>query len=139
LKIRILYDNVKYRLKRSKKVLSFIEKVIRKENRIPGDLIFIVTSNREIKKINKEFLNHDYYTDVIAFDYSDKSTVNGEIYISYDTVKKNSFNYKVSCREEFIRVMIHGTLHLCGYDDITKEEKEIIMKKGEEWLLKFRD
>ncbi len=139
MKIRILYDNVKYRLKRSKKVLSFIEKVIRKENRIPGDLIFIVTSNREIKKINKEFLNHDYYTDVIAFDYSDKSTVNGEIYISYDTVKKNSFNYKVSCREEFIRVMIHGTLHLCGYDDITKEEKEIIMKKGEEWLLKFRD
>lgn len=135
MKIRIFYDNVKFRLKESKKVLNIIEKVIRREKKIPGDLIFVISNNKEIRKINKEFLNHNYNTDVIAFDYSDGSTLNGEIYISYEKVKENANNYKVSYWEELIRVMIHGTLHLCGYDDSTEEERKLMMERGEEWIL----
>ncbi len=101
---------------------------------IPGDLIFIVTDDREIRKINKEFLKHNYNTDVIAFNYNEGNILNGEIYISIETVKKNSVNYKVSCTEEFIRVMIHGTLHLCGYDDKSSVERKIMIQKGEDWI-----
>lgn len=134
MKIRIFYDNVKFRLKGSKQVLNKIEKVIRSEKMIPGDLIFIVTDDREIRKINKEFLKHNYNTDVIAFNYNEGNILNGEIYISIETVKKNSVNYKVSCTEEFIRVMIHGTLHLCGYDDKSSVERKIMIQKGEDWI-----
>lgn len=138
MKIRIFYDNVKFRLKESKKVLNIIEKVIRREKKIPGDLIFIISNNKEVRKINKEFLNHNYNTDVIAFDYSERNTLNGEIYISYGKVKENANNYKVSCREELVRVMIHGTLHLCGYDDNTEEKRKLMMEKGEKWILMLK-
>lgn len=138
MKIRIFYDNVKFRLKESKKVLNIIEKVIRREKKIPGDLIFIISNNKEVRKINKEFLNHNYNTDVIAFDYSERNTLNGEIYISYGKVKENANNYEVSCREELVRVMIHGTLHLCGYDDNTEEKRKLMMEKGEKWILMLK-
>ena len=138
MKIRIFYDNVKFRLKESKKVLNIIEKVIRREKKIPGDLIFIISNNKEVRKINKEFLNHNYNTDVIAFDYSERNTLNGEIYISYGKVKENANNYKVSCREELVRVMIHGTLHLCDYDDNTEEKRKLMMEKGEKWILMLK-
>ena len=138
MKIRIFYDNVKFRLKESKKVLNIIEKVIRREKKIPGDLIFIISNNKEVRKINKEFLNHNYNTDVIAFGYSERNTLNGEIYISYGKVKENANNYKVSCREELVRVMIHGTLHLCGYDDNTEEKRKLMMEKGEKWILMLK-
>lgn len=137
MKIRIFYDHVKFRLKGSKQVLNIIEKVIRTEKLNPGDLIFIITGDNEIRKINKEFLNHNYNTDVIAFNYNEGSVLNGEVYISIETVKRNSVNYKVSFREEVIRVMIHGTLHLCGYDDKGDKEREIMMQKGESWISKF--
>ncbi len=134
--IIIFYDNIKYRLKKSKEALKIIEKVIIKESKIPGDLYFIITNDKEISKINKEFLQRDSVTDVIAFNYNEGRIINGEIYISKDTVKRNAYNYKVSLREEILRVMIHGILHLCGYNDKSKKEKDIMKKKENEWLEK---
>jgi probable rRNA maturation factor len=138
LKPKIYYDLTRFRLKESRSVLNMIEKVIRKENKIPGDLNFIITADEPIRAINKEFLGHDYYTDVIAFDESEGNKVNGEIYISIDTVKRNAVVYKVNLREELIRVMIHGTLHLCGYDDKTEVERDIMISKGENWIVKLK-
>ncbi len=132
----IFYDNISYRLKKSRRALEIIKEVIKKESKIPGDLYFIITSDEEMLKINKEFLHRDTLTDVIAFDYSEGNKINGDIYISKETVKRNAYNYKVSLREEILRVMIHGTLHLCGYDDISKEEKNIMRKKENKWLEK---
>ena len=132
--IRLFYDNTGYRLRGSRKALDLIAKVIRNEKKISGDLNFIFTNKYRVREINIEFLKHDYFTDVIAFGYSDGNIIEGEIYLSIETIKKNSINYKVSLKNEIIRVMIHGTLHLCGYDDKTEEEKMIMREKENYWI-----
>jgi len=134
LKINLFYDEVKYRLRNVRKLKELIIKVIRNENMIPGDLNFIITGDNNIREINKEFLKRDNFTDVIAFDYGTGNKVDGEVYISVDTVKINANNYKVSLNSELLRVIIHGTLHLCGYRDKEDEEKEIMHKMEEKWL-----
>ena len=134
LKIKFFYDRINYRIKRSKEVRNLIEKVIRKTNKIPGDLNFIITNDKIVRKLNIEYLDHDYFTDVIAFDYSENVILNGEVYISKDTVKKNAVKYKVSLNSEIIRVIIHGTLHLCGIDDKSSEEKNIMRELEDKWI-----
>jgi rRNA maturation RNase YbeY len=134
LKIKIFYDEMDYRLKNSKECLKLIEKVVRSEKKLPGDLSFIITTDDKLIEINREFLDHDYFTDVIAFNNNDKEIVNGEIYISLDTVRKNAHNYKVSLRNEMVRVMIHGILHLCGYTDNSIKEKETMKFKEDKWI-----
>ena len=135
MKIYIFYDGINYRIKQSKKVKYLIEKVIREENKIPGDLNFIITNDRKLRKINVEFLNNNYFTDVIAFNNSKNDIVSGEVYISKDTVKKNAFNYEVSLRSEIVRVIVHGTLHLCGYEDNTERKKNAMRKLEDKWII----
>jgi len=94
-------------------------------------------NDKEIIKINREFLKHDYNTDVIAFDYGNSFLMEGEVYMSLETIKVNAINYKVSFRKELLRVMIHGTLHLCGFNDSTENERRTMKKKEDEWLLKM--
>jgi rRNA maturation RNase YbeY len=138
LSIKIYYDEVIYRLKGSGKIKKFLEKVILAEKKVPGDLNFIFTNDENLLEINIKFLGHDYYTDVISFVNSDGDEVNGEVYISVDTVKRNASVHKVPGYEEVIRVMIHGTLHLCGYRDGSEEEREYMIKKQEMQLNEFR-
>jgi len=139
LSIGIFYDNIKYRLKKGREAVKIIEKVILRESKIPGDLYFIITNDEGLLKINREYLKRDTLTDVLAFDNSKGKTVNGEIYISKETVKRNAYNYKVSLGEEMLRVMIHGTLHLCGYNDKSSEEKKIMRKKEDEIMLREKN
>jgi probable rRNA maturation factor len=134
LNIRIFYDNIPYRIKSWKKTRSLIEKVIAGEKKTLDDLNFILTNDRSLKQINVKFLNHNYNTDVISFGYGDGNLVSGEVYISLETVRRNSKNYKVSCTVELLRVIIHGTLHLCGYDDQTNEERAVMREREDFWL-----
>lgn len=132
--IKVFYDNTGYRIRNWRKVVKVLLKVIRKEGKISGDLSFIITSDEEVKKINVQFLEHDYFTDVITFNYNNKSLVNGEVYISLDSVKENALNYNVSLNEEIKRVIIHGVLHLVGYNDKSAEEKAAMKWKEDYWL-----
>ncbi len=133
----MFYDEVKYRLRKVREIKSLIIKVIMDEEMIPGDLNFIMTNDEGILEINREFLKHNNFTDVIAFGYGEEKLVTGEIYISLDTVKRNADNYKVSFRSEILRVMIHGTLHLCGYRDKSEDEKKKMRRKENHWLKNF--
>jgi len=100
----------------------------------PGALSFIFTSNERLKLMNQEFLNHNYFTDVITFDYSEGNCVSGDVFISIEQVRLNAREYEVSVEEEQRRVMIHGVLHLMGYADASDEEKKIMREKENEAL-----
>lgn len=139
MKIRIFYDNVDFRIKGWRKIKKLIEKVISKEDKISGDLNFILTNDSILKKINIEFLKHNYNTDVISFNYYDQNNLTGEIYISIETVKRNAKNYKVSYRNEMIRVIIHGVLHICGYEDRDDREKREMRKHEDFWLKVYNE
>ncbi len=131
--IKIYYDKIKFRIHRTGEIKKFLEKVITEEKRIPGDLKFIFTNDVALQEINEEFLKHKYYTDIISFDYSDRDVINGELYISAEALRRNAIIYKAGIREELLRVMIHGVLHLCGYDDNTRRNRDLMFAApGEE-------
>jgi probable rRNA maturation factor len=100
-----------------------------------NNITYIFLSDDELLEINKKYLDHDYYTDVITFDLSNKEKeLNGEIYISVDRVKENAIEYAENYKDELHRVMIHGVLHLVGYKDKTKKEEETIRLKENHYL-----
>ncbi len=137
--IRIYYDQINYRIRKSKEIRRFLDKVIRDENKVPGDLVFIISDDETVLKINREFLKHDYYTDVIAFDKSEDGLVSGEIFISVDTVRVNARECKFRVQEEVVRVMIHGVLHLCGYRDGSPEERKRMFEIQEKKVAQIRE
>lgn len=132
--IKVFYDDISFRLKGWRKTEKVIQTVVLKEKKIIGEINIIITNDLNLRKINIQFLKHDYDTDVITFDNNVNRVINGEVYISLDTVKKNAVNYKVSLINEVNRVIIHGILHLVGYDDSTNEERKIMRKMEDFWL-----
>lgn len=115
-------------------ILNWIKESVKLLGFTVGELSFIFCSDDYLKKINIEHLNHDYFTDVITFDYSKKNLLIGDIYISIDRVKENAETYNASFNKELFRVIIHGVLHLCGLNDKTMEEKTQIRLKENEIL-----
>lgn len=115
-----------------------IKKVVNRivsDKGMKGGLVdVIITSDDKVYEINNEFLGHDFYTDIITFDYNSGKTVNGEIYISADRVRENAGKFGVSAISEMKRVIFHGFLHLCGYDDRTAEEKRKMSEMEEMYL-----
>ena len=84
----------------------------------------IFCDDNYLKKINVKYLNHDFFTDVISFDYSENKIIKGDVFVSVDRVKENASTFGVSFNDELFRVIIHGVLHLCGFNDKTVEEKK---------------
>ncbi len=115
---------------------NWIQKVIISENKQLGEVNYIFCNDEYLLDINKKYLNHDYYTDIISFDYSVGNELNGDIFISIDRVKENAQDFKVSFQEELQRVIIHGILHYCGYKDKT-EHDELLMREKEDEKIKM--
>ncbi len=137
--ISIYYRDVKFRLGKTKDIKQWIGEVIRAEGKRPGDLSFIFVGDSEILEINREFLEHDYYTDVIAFDYHSGDIVDGEIYLSIDTIRKNALIYSKRLKDEVLRVMVHGTLHLTGYSDNDHRQKSIMSRAEDKYLEEYKE
>ena len=108
------------------KISKWLNEVASQYNKRIGDLVYCFCSDDEILRTNREFLNHDYYTDIITFDYSIGNKVGADILISLDTVKSNAKLFDVSFKDELMRVIVHGLLHLCGLKDKTPQERELM-------------
>jgi len=118
-------------------VKEVIRDLFRKEKTKLEQLQYIFCSDEYLLEINKQHLQHNYYTDIITFDLSNNpKAVIGEIYISIDRVKDNAQNYEVSFKQELLRVIFHGALHLCGYKDKTQKD-QVLMRKAEDKYLHY--
>ena len=115
-------------------IISWLNNVCVSENKVCGPISIIFCSDDYLLSVNKEYLDHDYYTDIITFDYSADSEVSGDLFISIDRVKENALSYNVLFLTELYRVLVHGVLHLCGYGDKSVSEEKIMRSKEDFYL-----
>lgn len=111
------------------KIEKWIERVAKSHGRIVGPLTYIFCNDEKILEVNRQFLNHDYFTDIITFDYSRGKLISGDMFISLDTVMSNSELVNATYLDELHRVIIHGVLHLCGINDKGPGEREIMERE----------
>lgn len=137
-KVRFFYGDVPSISLKGKRVLQqFVSEIFFKEGKVLDHLSYIFCSDPFILDINQKFLNHDYYTDIITFDLSEGGGIVGEVYISIDTVRSNSILHHTHFNEEMLRVIFHGALHLCGFRDKKKSEKDVMRQKEEYYLQSY--
>lgn len=115
-------------------IIAWLESLIVNEQKKPGTINYIICSDDYLLKVNQEYLDHDYYTDIITFDYVKGKIISGDIFVSLQRIQENSNQLKTNFNSEFQRVLAHGLLHLCGYKDKTEDEK-ILMRKKEDFYL----
>ena len=120
--IRFFNKDIKFTLTDKLLLKKWIKEVVSSYGNRVGDINIILCDDPSILEINNQFLGHDYYTDIITFDYTEENVINGELYISIDTVRANAQEYGQSFPDELHRVIIHGILHLCGLDDHCEED-----------------
>ena len=125
--IRWLTENVEFPDVISKEIVEpWLAKVAEAHGKIPGTLTYILTDDEGILRVNRKFLDHDYFTDIITFDYSKRGMVSGDLYISLETVATNAEQFGQNPIRELHRVLAHGLLHLCGINDKGPGEREIM-------------
>lgn len=127
-------EEVKLPAIKKKAIGDWIRKVASLYGKRTGDISYIFCSDEKILEVNKQYLQHDYYTDIISFDYTEGTKISGDLFISLDTVKSNSENFGTDYTEELHRIIIHGILHLCGINDKGPGEREIMTQKENEAL-----
>jgi probable rRNA maturation factor len=114
---------------------SFIERLFKREKNQLAEIHFIFCTDDYLLNINRQYLNHDFYTDIVTFGLSEPGyPINAEIYISVDRVRENAADFKTSLKRELHRVIFHGVLHLCGYKDKTKAEERVMRKMEDKYL-----
>ncbi len=117
----------------------WLEKLIISENKKIGEINYILCDDEYLLKVNQDYLQHDYYTDIITFDYVKGTTISGDIFVSLPRISENASILSKDFDEEFRRVLAHGILHLCGYKDKTLEEQKEMQSKEDFYLEKFKD
>ncbi|MFT3752069.1 MAG: rRNA maturation RNase YbeY [Paludibacter sp.] len=127
--IQYIAEDVKLPALQKQKTNNWIKETAGGYGKKVGDIAYVFCSDERILEINKQYLNHDYFTDIITFDYSEGAVISGDIFISVDTVKSNAAEFGVEFETELLRIVIHGILHLCGQDDKTPELRIEMTKK----------
>lgn len=115
----------------------WITSVLKSEDKEEGEISYIFCNDEYLLNVNKQYLEHDYYTDVISFDYTIGNEISGDIFISIERVLDNAKTYNVSFENELQRVIIHGVLHFCGYKDKTETDETLMRNKEEEKIKMF--
>lgn len=137
-KVCFFFDTVKVTLANRTLLKQFIEQLFHKEGKKLSSLNYVFCSDKKLLQVNRDYLKHDYYTDIITFDLSSApGSIIGEIYISVDRVRDNAKQLGISFRSELHRVIFHGALHLCGYSDKSRNEKTIMRNKEDLYLSKY--
>ena len=116
---------------------SWISRITESEDYIIGEINYIFCDDEYLHSINVQYLNHDTLTDIISFDYTEGKVISGDIYISTERVRDNAIDFNVSFDEELKRVMAHGVLHYCGYNDKSDSDAQLMRKKEEEKINLF--
>ena len=130
-------DVAKPKFLKSRPLKFALNFLITSENLKLGEIAIVLCSDEYLLKVNQDFLKHDYYTDIITFDYCEAGVVNGDLIISFDRVRENSVIEKSTIEEELNRVIFHGVLHLCGYKDKSKKDIELMRLKESYYLNLF--
>jgi probable rRNA maturation factor len=115
-------SDISCRVKHRLAVRSWLNQIIESRQKSVGEISVVMCSDKYLLEVNQKYLNHDFYTDIITFDYSEGSEISGDLMISYERVKENAASQKVTVQHELRRVMVHGVLHLLGFKDKTEED-----------------
>jgi probable rRNA maturation factor len=129
--------DVEFSLKNKRLIRSWILLTAQSEGKTLDFISYSFCSDKHLLKVNKKYLSHDFYTDIITFDFSEEERISGDIYISIDRVKENALDNHSMFHVELCRVIIHGVLHLCGYKDKTKKQSAIMREKEDFYLSKL--
>ena len=128
--IQFFFQHAGITLRNRTALKAFIIRFFKKEKKSLASLNYIFCSDKDLLKINQDFLDHDFYTDIITFNLSPGSKqIHAEVYISVDRVRANALTYKTSINQELLRVIFHGGLHLCGYKDKTVADKKVMRER----------
>lgn len=118
---------------------SWIENLILEEGKKLGEITYVFCDDAYLLKVNQDYLQHDYYTDIITFDYVKGKTISGDIFVSLQRISDNASTLSNSFEKELQRVIAHGILHLCGYKDKTEEEEKLMRSKEDYYLSKYKE
>lgn len=135
--IRYFCEDIRFTYKNKLANNRWLKMVAGSEIRKIGDINVIFCSDNYILDVNMKYLQHDYFTDIITFDYCEGNVLSGDLFISVDSVRENSIEFGTDFEEELHRVIVHGVLHLIGYDDHTEEDKKL-MRQKENYYLQMR-
>ena len=130
-------SETKFQLNNKRNLKKMLHSLASAEAKTIGNLNYIFVDDDQILKINQQYLEHDYYTDIISFDYSEGDIVSGDIYISVDTVLTNADEFKQPFGKEIHRIVFHGILHLCGYKDKKPADKKLMTQKDDYYLNEY--
>jgi len=119
---------------KKREITNWIKETIASEDKTTGEISFIFCSDNYLLEVNKQYLGHDYFTDIITFDYVENKVISGDIFISCDRVKENATEFGTGFDNELLRILIHGVLHLMGYKDKNRKDKLMMTKKEDFYL-----
>jgi len=133
--IHFFNEDISYVLKDKKKLKKWVQVIIEHHHKSLGEINFIFCSDDYLYKMNVDYLQHNTLTDIITFDYCEKNSISGDLFISIDRVKENAAHLKIKLVDELHRVMIHGVLHLIGFKDKSQQDADTMRSQEEKSLI----